>query len=522
MLVDAFGTGHAISLRHLVVVAPFVEQWPADVGALFVYERTGPDAVDLALAQVVRIPGVSPAHLIGSSVDVDSDTIVLGVPFDDEAGLDAGTTLVFERMTARSDSWRFAAKLAPSVPSHGAWFGGHVAVVGDTIAVGAPFAEGHGLPVGAVFLFERGGSDPGAWRETQVLSPLQVENPSWFGTELVLEDHRLIVGAPFHDAIANNAGAVYVFERAERAWSLQEVLTPASLASDDRLGSGLAMAGDHLFAGAPGHDGAASEGGVYVFRSDPTGWALETLLEPLGPSPYQGFGALLAAEIGVFYGGVPLANTSGPFSGAVLEFRQNSQSGAWHQSALITPQDAGPNANFGRVAAADGILTVSAPKSLRPGAVYLFESRDEEPATTYCTGTAGSVEQCVPALQTFGVPAVSKTSPFKIWSREVPGANFGLFLYTTNPRALPLLARSGICLPGGQTSRSGILWSSGTAGACDGVLDVDWNTFGSVLAQDNLALEVPGTAVHGQFVWFEPFGASALTWSNAIAFELCP
>lgn len=524
-LVDAFGTGHAISRRHLVVVAPFVEQWPTSVGALFVYERTDADAASMVLTQIVRIPGVSPIDLIGSSVDVDGDIIVLGVPFDDGAGRDAGTVLVFEKSSVISDSWTLVAKLAPSTPPQGAWFGGHVAVVGETIAVGAPFAASPGRPVGAVFMYERSISNPETWTETQVLSPFQIEDPSWFGIELTLDERRLSVGAPFHDAISNNAGAVYVFERNERLWELEELLTPKGLSNDDRLGSGLAMAGDLLFAGAPGYDGVAGDGAVYIYRSTPAGWTLETLLEPLGPFPFQafqGFGAVLAAAHGVVYGGVPLSNVCGPISGAVLEFREDSQGGAWYQSALITPLDAGPNQNFGRVALADGILAVSAPKSLKPGAVYLFESRNQEPATTYCTGTAGSVERCVPALQTIGVPTVSKTSPFKIWSREVPGANFGLFLYTTNPRALPLLARSGICLPGGQTSRSGILWSSGTAGACDGVLDINWNVFGAALAQNDPALAAPGTTVHGQFVWFEPFGASALTWSDAVAFQLCP
>jgi hypothetical protein len=519
---NGFGIGHALSPRHLVVVAPFIELWPADVGGLYVYERTGAHAASMVLTQIVRIAGVPPVDLLSSSVAVDGDTIVLGIPFDDDAGRDAGTALVFEKSTDRPDSWQFIAALAPSIRHEGAWFGGHVAVIGDTIAVGAPFSSPSGVPVGAVHVFERAQSASGVWEESQVLFPTQPDDKSWFGIEIVLEDNRLVVGAPDHDMIAGNGGAVFAFVRYGGRWEPSALLAPTSLLAGDQFGSGLALAGDHLFVGAPGHDGALSEGAVHIYRSTSSGWTYETLLEPLGLSPNPAFGAMFAAENGVVYGSAPLANVNGLVSGAVVEFRQDYQGSGWHQSALITPLDSGPNDNFGRVALADGILAASAPKSLEPGAVYLFESREQEPATTYCTATAGSVAGCAPALQTLGVPTVSETSTFRIWSRELPGSHFGLFLYTTNAPALPDLAPSGICLPGGNTNRSGILWSGGTAGACDGVLDVDWNSFGGALAQDDPTLAVPGTTVHGQFVWFEPFGSSALTWSNAVAFQLCP
>lgn len=168
------------------------------------------------------------------------------------------------------------------------------------------------------------------------------------------------------------------------------------------------------------------------------------------------------------------------------------------------------------------VIAVGAPKPQEPGAVYLFAERDTRTVATYCSGTSGSVADCAPNLHTLGSPRVSGDSTFRIWSRNLPGAHFGLFLYTTAPWALPDFASRGICLPGGGVRRSGILWSGGTAGACDGVLDVDWNSFGGALAQDDPALAVPGTTVHGQFVWFEPIGFSALTWSDALEFLLCP
>lgn len=121
-----------------------------------------------------------------------------------------------------------------------------------------------------------------------------------------------------------------------------------------------------------------------------------------------------------------------------------------------------------------------------------------------------------------GLAIPSRHPDFRIWSRTVPAQNFGLFLYTTGASAEPDLAASGICLPASSVRRSGIFASGGTAGACDGVLDIDWNDFGAALAQDDPALAVPGTTVHGQFVWFEPFGSSALTWSDAVALQLCP
>jgi FG-GAP repeat len=126
----------AVAARYPVTIDPFIERAklsPPDAGGEF-----------------------------GWSVATDGDTIAVGANYVDGT---RGAVYVFEKPRGGwEDTSRAAAKLTASDAAPGAFLGRSVAIVGDSIAAGAPdvFFEGQdGRGPGAVYVFVR---PPGGWR----------------------------------------------------------------------------------------------------------------------------------------------------------------------------------------------------------------------------------------------------------------------------------------------------------------------------------------------------------------------
>jgi hypothetical protein len=93
-------------------------------------------------------PGAGASQFFGASVAVDGSTIVVGAPFDNDAGSRAGAVFI------RTNSGTTFNKVPNPDPGAGAdqYFGESVAVDGSTIVVGAPLDNDAGTDAGAVFI----------------------------------------------------------------------------------------------------------------------------------------------------------------------------------------------------------------------------------------------------------------------------------------------------------------------------------------------------------------------------------
>jgi hypothetical protein len=126
-------------------------------------------------------------------------------------------------------------------------FGTAIDREGDTLIIGAPQHYTNALP-GSFYLFERNGS--GVWIEqARVLSNYQPGEAVFgdlFGTSLALQGDTLLVGAPFAEQNgAMRVGRVYVFERqAGGSWMLQQILLPSSGMPSTEFGVRVAIVGD--------------------------------------------------------------------------------------------------------------------------------------------------------------------------------------------------------------------------------------------------------------------------------------
>jgi hypothetical protein len=334
---DNFGQSVAISGDVIAIGAPLHDDVAPNAGAVHVFRRTGgawaPDALLTAsnsgaednFGWAVALSG--DALAVGSRAEDSGATGVNGNP-DDEGVPDSGAVYVFQY---ENGAWRQDAYIKASNTGLEDNFGRNVALVGDTLAVGA-FLEDSGasgvdgdqgdsadtVNSGAVYVFRK---RDGAWAQEAYLKASNPDFEDNFGIQLALAPDVLAVGAPYEDSGATgingnqandgsaDSGAVYLFRRAGSAWAQEAYIKPSNTGAGDNFGWNLAVAGDLLIASAIGEsssatgaggdqddDTATNSGAVYLFAREAGAWAQNSYLKASNPGTEDWFGYEIAFD----------------------------------------------------------------------------------------------------------------------------------------------------------------------------------------------------------------------------------
>lgn len=371
-------------------------------GAVYLYRRA---AGVWAQEAYVKAPNAEAGDQFGYSVAVADDTLVVGAPGEaslasgidgdqaDNSAVGAGAVYVFRRGTS---SWASEAYLKASNPNGGDGFGNAVALDGDVLVVGAGSEDSSAVGVnggesdngargsGAAYVFRRTGT---AWTQEAYLKASNTEAADDFGADvLAVDGDTIAVGAHAEDGgscgaggdpsdnSALQAGAVFIFHRANGAWAQQAFLKAENCEAGDEFGWALALDGDRLAVGAggessstgadPADNGAWSSGAVYVFERANAQWTQTAYLKATVPRPgdYFGFqlaldGDHLAVGAGGHEGAKPGVNhdewsLGAPGSGAVHVFRHDGSD--WRQVAHVKPLFPRGDAYFGNALDLEG------------------------------------------------------------------------------------------------------------------------------------------------------------------------
>jgi hypothetical protein len=260
----------------------------------------------------------------GTSVAASGDTVIVGAPAEDsnatgvngnQADNSAGGSGAVYVFTYSRDSgmWNQEAYLKASNAEAYDYFGGSVAISGNTVVVGAQGecsaatgvngnqADNNASTSGAAYVFTRSGT---VWGQEAYLKASNTEPNDWFGSSISIWGSTLIVGASNeaskatgvngdqadNDAILG-AGAAYLFRRVGLNW-FQEAYLKASNTEGfnpfvefqygDNFGHSVAVSGGTVVIGAPYEDSAAKgvngnqnnnravdSGAAYVFAIPP-------------------------------------------------------------------------------------------------------------------------------------------------------------------------------------------------------------------------------------------------------------
>ncbi len=192
----------------------------------------------------------APGDYFGVSVALSGDRALIGGYHHDDQ---RGAAYVFVRTAA---GWVQEAKL-PTVGDPGDNLGVSVALSGDRALVGAN--KRHDAR-GAAYVFVRTAN--GWVLESELEAPEGTAGDA-FGWSVAIDGDRAVVGAYGRDG---GRGAAYVFDRAASTWTHHATLLAPDGGAGDNLGVSVALDGDQVVAGAPFHDGQATDGGAaYAF-----------------------------------------------------------------------------------------------------------------------------------------------------------------------------------------------------------------------------------------------------------------
>lgn len=286
------------------------------------------------------------------------------------------------------------------------WFGGAVALSGDTMVVGAFFESSNATGVngdqnnnsaansGAAYVFVRDGTN---WTQQAYLKASNTGANDNFGWSVAISGDTVVVGAPQESSNATGvngdqgdnsapiAGAAYVFVRSGTNWSQQAYLKPSNSGPDYNFGSAVAVSGDTVVIAAPGESSDAMgingdqsntnalySGAAYVFVRSGTNWSQQAYLKASNTGPEDIFASAVAISgdtvivcaLGEDSNATGVngnqSDNSATDSGAAYVFVRSGTN--WTQQAYLKASNAGAGDLFGVYGAVSGdTLVVAAP-----------------------------------------------------------------------------------------------------------------------------------------------------------------
>ena len=517
---DNLGRSVAIHRQWVVAGAPGQDAAAADGGAAYVFERTALET--FVEAGKLLAPDAGAGDAFGEAVAVSFGTFVVGAPQDD----DAGSVYVF---VESSGVFTFQAKLTATVPAAGDAFGASVAVQGDRVLVGAP---GRNAGSGAVFVFERSGTswtetdefaaadtDPGdefgravalAGDDLTTSAPVQ---------------GRMIVGAPNDSDVVAGGGAAYVFDDLAGVWTEVGKLTDAAAMAGDGFGASVDILGHRALVGSPYDDDLAVDAGSFFAFEDAGGWMQIQHLVGSSGNPDRRLGAAVAISDRIMIGGGPRDEDLGVVD-AGLHWAMFPQQAFFQDVYGVFSPEAG--ANFGQsVAAAECWVVTGADledgtNGVDSGRVYMHIAIHH--FDTYCSAGT-SAAGCTPVIGGFGHPSASGTSGFTLFSALTDAGRKGIFFFGSNGRQMaPWGNGTSFQCVVPPVIRTPVVDTGGTLGQCNGFPQVDLAQLWCPtcpLPQKNPGA---GSVVQAQFWFRDPLNTSNQTTvlSNAIEFQVCP
>ena len=230
----------------------------------------------------------------GSAVAVDGDRLIVSAPGDDDGGGNRGAVYILEDKNDDGDYADTGENIKLSHSTRGITlnnsdgFGTSIAVDGDRLIVGVPVDETGGVGRGAVYILENKDNTDYEYegigeniKISHSTDGITLDNSDNFGSAVAVDGDRLIVGAERDDDSGNDHGAVYILEDKNNDGDYADAgenikingdTIGIALEKDDGFGSSVAVDGNRLIIGASEERGSAESdedtGGFFYILED--------------------------------------------------------------------------------------------------------------------------------------------------------------------------------------------------------------------------------------------------------------
>lgn len=329
-------------------------------------------------------------EFFGSSVDVYGDTVVVGAPSKDKGNnSNQGAAYVYTYDGANK-TWTYHTTLWASDGATGDYFGQSVAISGNTIVVGAPYADvNSNANQGAAYVFVNNG---GVWTEEQKIMDIGGTAQALFGVSVDISLDTIVIGSNLFP----QQGAAFVFVRSSGFWSPQQKLTNDNRNTyPDSFGVRVAVDLNTVVVGAPqdliGNN--SQQGSAYVFARSGTVWNKQAKLIAGDGAASDQFGVSVAISGNWVVVGAHFDAVGAALQGSAYVF-QRSFSSSWNQQAKLTASDGMANDYFGWSVAIHGYTIVV-------GAHYDDEGQNNQQGSAYVFTRSGQIWTEQPKLLAF-------------------------------------------------------------------------------------------------------------------------
>jgi hypothetical protein len=287
----------------------------------------------------------------GIAIEREGDTLIIGAPQHYTNSL-PGSFYVFTRGPGGlwSEQARIMSAFQPGEAEFGDLFGEVLALDGDTLLVGAPFAELNGVTLaGRVYVFTR--DEHGMWSEHQQLLPSNLSTRR-FGSDIALVGDVAVITGAQH---------VFVFSRdSAGVWSEQ---TELSAFSGQSIGP-VDFDGEHIVVTTGAFDSGDHE--AHVLTTDAGNWIVNATID----TPPVFLGAIQDVQLDGDRIALGKPDAAGPDRAYTFH---ESAADDWTDEATLDPNSL-ENDSFGmEVALAGDLLLVGANHAGAHGITYLYQ-----------------------------------------------------------------------------------------------------------------------------------------------------
>ncbi len=253
---SALGVSVTISGDTVVVGATDPFSSPS-VGAAYVFVKPQTGWTNMSQTAKLTPSDGQGYDQFGSAVVISGNTVVVGAN-------GRGKTYVF---VEPSGGWADMTQTAWLVPGTG---GSALGTSGDTVVIGSPYETINSkYAQGAAYIFVKPTTGWTNMIPTATLTASDGAAGDWLGYAVAISGDRIATGAPFA-AIGSNAtrqGAAYTFMKPSTGWKttshFDAKVKASDGAKDDEFGWAVSIAGNMLVVGAPG--ASSLQGAAYVF-----------------------------------------------------------------------------------------------------------------------------------------------------------------------------------------------------------------------------------------------------------------
>ena len=308
---NRFGSAVALVSTRLVIGADGASYGTTNAGNAYVYDLAGTTPAVPALT--LNNPTPAAQDSFGFAVAISGPRILIGAPGDDTRQVDAGSAYIYN-LAGATPNVPTATLDSPS-PAAGIFFGMSVACSGKRVVVGSPFDDTGALDAGVVYVYDLASATP-------TIPMLTLTNPTptrygGFGWSVAIFSNRVVIGQIYQDDGPTYAGTAYIYDLASPTPAVPIIkLTNPRPRESDHFGASLAISGSRVCVGVPNDSAEANSAGrahVYDLASATPSIAMLTLTNP-SPAGADNFGHDVAisgtrAVVGAFQDDTGANNT---------------------------------------------------------------------------------------------------------------------------------------------------------------------------------------------------------------------